>query len=97
VLSESVTLARTQFAENLRHHRRRLGLSQEKLAEICDLHPTEISLLERRKRSPVLETIESLARALELPTCELVEGSPCANHQGEADPGLSSGSRLDLG
>jgi transcriptional regulator with XRE-family HTH domain len=57
---------RQQFANNLRSHRQRLGLSQEALAEICDLHRTEISLLERCKRSPRLETIVILARALEL-------------------------------
>ena len=64
---------REQFARNLRHHRKRLGLSQEALAEECDLHRTEISLLERRKRSPRLETIVSLAAALGLgSTCELL-------------------------
>jgi transcriptional regulator with XRE-family HTH domain len=66
---------RQQFAENLRHHRERLGLSQEALAEICDLHRTEISLLERCKRSPRLETIVILARGLELGSAgELLEG-----------------------
>jgi transcriptional regulator with XRE-family HTH domain len=57
---------RQQFAENLRGHRERLNLSQEELADICDLHRTEISLLERCKRSPRLETIVVLARALGL-------------------------------
>ncbi|MGA8364628.1 MAG: helix-turn-helix transcriptional regulator [Solirubrobacteraceae bacterium] len=57
---------RQQFAENLRSHRERLSLSQEELADICDLHRTEISLLERCKRSPRLETIVVLARALGL-------------------------------
>jgi DNA-binding XRE family transcriptional regulator len=42
------------------------GLSQEALAELCDLHRTEISLLERSKRSPRLETIVILARGLQL-------------------------------
>ncbi|HTR89362.1 MAG TPA: helix-turn-helix transcriptional regulator [Solirubrobacteraceae bacterium] len=66
---------RQQFAENLRTHRERLGLSQEALAEICDLHRTEISLLERCKRSPRLETIVILARGLELGSAgELLEG-----------------------
>jgi len=66
---------REHFARNLRRHRRRLGLSQERLAEICELHRTEISLLERRKRSPRLETIVSLAAGLELSSaCELLEG-----------------------
>lgn len=66
---------RTQFAANLRHHRDRAGLSQEALAEICDLHRTEISLLERRKRSPRLETIVILARGLQLASpAELLDG-----------------------
>jgi transcriptional regulator with XRE-family HTH domain len=59
---------REQFAENLRTHRKRLGLSQEALAHKGDLDRTEISLLERCKRSPTLDTIVSLARALELGT-----------------------------
>ena len=66
---------RTQFAANLRHHRRRRGLSQETLASICELHRTEISLLERGKRSPRLETIVVLARGLELSSpIELLQG-----------------------
>jgi DNA-binding XRE family transcriptional regulator len=66
---------RKQFAVNLRGHRERLGLSQETLAEICDLHRTEISLLERCKRSPRLETIVVLARALKLDSsADLLDG-----------------------
>jgi transcriptional regulator with XRE-family HTH domain len=66
-----------EFAANLRRHRRRLGLSQEALADLCDLHRTEISLLERRKRSPRLETIANLARGLQLASvCDLLEASP---------------------
>ena len=66
---------REQFAANLRRHRTRVGLSQEALADVCDLHRTEISLLERCKRSPRLETIVILARGLELSSpAELLEG-----------------------
>jgi transcriptional regulator with XRE-family HTH domain len=62
------------FAANLRSHRKRLGLSQEALADRCDLHRTEISLLERRKRSPRLDTIANLARGLQLSSvCDLLE------------------------
>ncbi len=57
---------RERFAENLRRQRELKGLSQEALAGICDLDRTEISLLERCKRSPRLETIAILARGLEL-------------------------------
>ena len=66
---------REQFAANLRRHRKRAGLSQEALADVCNLHRTEISLLERCKRSPRLETIVILSRGLELSSpAELLEG-----------------------
>jgi transcriptional regulator with XRE-family HTH domain len=66
---------REQFAENLRAQRDRAGLSQEALADICDLHRTEISLLERSKRSPRLETIVILAQGLGLKSAgELLAG-----------------------
>jgi transcriptional regulator with XRE-family HTH domain len=66
---------RKQFAANLRRQRERAGLSQEALADACNLHRTEISLLERCKRSPRLETIVILSRGLGLPsTAELLEG-----------------------
>jgi transcriptional regulator with XRE-family HTH domain len=72
---EIVEAVRKQFAINLRHHRNRVGLSQEALAAICDLHRTEISLLERCKRSPRLETIVILARGLGLSSAgELLKG-----------------------
>jgi transcriptional regulator with XRE-family HTH domain len=67
--------SREQFAENLRERRARAGLSQEALADVCDLHRTEISLLERSKRSPRLETIVILARGLGLSSsAELLAG-----------------------
>jgi transcriptional regulator with XRE-family HTH domain len=70
-----VETVRKQFAANLKYYRDRAGLSQEALADICDLHRTEISLLERCKRSPRLETIVILSRGLELGSPgELLEG-----------------------
>jgi transcriptional regulator with XRE-family HTH domain len=70
-----VDRTREQLAANLRRHRKRLGLTQEQLADACDLHPTSIGLLERRKRSPRLDTLVALSRALQLDSvCELVEG-----------------------
>ncbi len=71
----AVDPVREQFAANLRRHRTRAGLSQEALADVCDLHRTEISLLERCKRSPRLETIVILSRGLKLSSpAELLEG-----------------------
>jgi transcriptional regulator with XRE-family HTH domain len=65
---------RPQFAENLRRHRKRQKLSQQALADLCDLHRSEISLLECKKRSPKLETLVVLTRALGVRSCQLVEG-----------------------
>ena len=66
---------REQFAENLKRQRDRAGLSQEALADVCDLHRTEISLLERSKRSPRLETIVLLAHGLKLRSpAQLLDG-----------------------
>jgi transcriptional regulator with XRE-family HTH domain len=73
--SKSNPQATKQFAENLRKRRNELGLTQERLAEICDLHRTEIGLLEGRKRSPRLHTIVAIARGLELDSAsELLDG-----------------------
>lgn len=65
-MSPAKKTPREQFASNLRAFRERAGLSQEELAGRCGLHRTEISLLERGKRSPRLETIVILAHALQL-------------------------------
>jgi transcriptional regulator with XRE-family HTH domain len=67
--------ARDTFAANLRSLRDEAGLSQEALADLCNLHRTEISLLERGLRSPRLETIVIIARGLKLTSIsELLEG-----------------------
>jgi transcriptional regulator with XRE-family HTH domain len=67
--------ARKRFARNLRDRRLQMGFSQEALAGMCGLDRTEISLLECRKRSPRLDTVVVLARALELDSAgELLDG-----------------------
>lgn len=63
-----------RFAANLRQSRTALGISQERLAELCDLHRTEISLLERAGREPRLATIVKLAGALSTTPATLCEG-----------------------
>lgn len=57
---------REQLGHNLKEHRERAGLSQEELAELCDLDRTEISLLERGLRFPRLDTLVRLSRGLRL-------------------------------
>lgn len=69
------TAVRERFAQNLRHHREQAGFSQEGLGAVCNLHRTEISLLERCMRSPRLETIVVLAHGLKLDSpAKLLDG-----------------------
>jgi transcriptional regulator with XRE-family HTH domain len=62
-----------QFAANVRARRVAAGLSQEQLSRLTDLHPTEISRIERAVREPRLSTIVRVARALEITPSELLE------------------------
>jgi transcriptional regulator with XRE-family HTH domain len=55
---------RDRFSANLRHARQAAGISQEELAERCEIHRTEVSLLERGGREPRLGTMVKLATAL---------------------------------
>jgi len=55
---------RDRFAANLRRARETAGISQEALAEMCEIHRTEVSLLERGGREPRLGTLVKLATAL---------------------------------
>lgn len=63
-----------QFAHNLRRERINAGLSQERLGDACDLHPTEISRLERAMREPLLSTVVRLARGLGVRPARLLDG-----------------------
>lgn len=63
-----------RFAANLRRARVKAGISQEELGYRCELHRTEISLLERAGREPRLKTIVKLAGALETTPAELCDG-----------------------
>lgn len=63
-----------RFAVNLRQARTKAGISQEDLGNRCDLHRTEISLLERAGREPRLATIVKLASVLETTPAELCAG-----------------------
>ena len=61
-----------QFGSVLRRVRIERGLTQEQLAEVSGLHRTEISLLERSQRKPLLETVVALCRGLGLTPAELL-------------------------
>jgi transcriptional regulator with XRE-family HTH domain len=63
-----------RFAVNLRRARIEAGISQEELGYMCDLHRTEVSLLERAGREPRMATIVKLAGALKTTPKELCTG-----------------------
>jgi transcriptional regulator with XRE-family HTH domain len=65
---------RDRFATNLRRARQGKQISQEELGFRCELHRTEISLLERGGREPRLGTIVKLCGALETTLEELCAG-----------------------
>ena len=52
------------FGTNLRKYRNELGVSQEKFAEMCGLHRTYISDVERFQRSIALDNVQKIADAL---------------------------------
>ncbi len=52
------------FAENLRSARVALGLSQERLADICGLHRTYVGSVERGERNVSIDNMEVLAKGV---------------------------------
>ena len=59
------------FGTNLRKYRNELGVSQEKFAEMCGLHRTYISDIERFQRSIALDNVQKIADALGIDTYKL--------------------------
>lgn len=72
-MCKSLDLVRV-FGTNLRRYRKRLGVSQEKFAEMCGLHRTYISDLERFQRSIALDNIQKIANALGIEPYKLLIG-----------------------
>ena len=61
------------LAKNVRALREERKLSQEGLGELCDFHPTFISLIERRQRNVTISTLEIVARALGVKPYQLLQ------------------------
>lgn len=59
------------FGSSLKSWRKRLGISQEELAERADLHRTYVSDVERGARNLSLESITRMAYALNISVAEL--------------------------
>ena len=50
-----------------------MGLSQESLADMAQIHRTYVGGVERGERNPTLTMIVRLAEALKVPPCRLLE------------------------
>ena len=59
------------FGSSVRAWRSRLGISQEELAGRAGLHRTYVCAIERGARNVSLESIQKLARALEISVAAL--------------------------
>ena len=64
------------FGKKLSALRKQRNLSQERFAEVADLHRNAIGVLERGECAPGLLTLLVLADALEVPLEGLTEGVP---------------------
>jgi len=62
---------RETFARNLRENRRKSGLTQAQLAEKAEVSTHYIALIELARNIPKVETIERLAKALNVEIYEL--------------------------
>ena len=54
------------LADNIRAYRKSRYISQEELADMCDLHRTYVGSVERGERNVTLSTLEVFAAALEV-------------------------------
>ena len=71
-----MTDLRKVLAFNMKQHRKKLGLSQAKLAELVDVSDNHIALIETGKRFPSITMLELLATALEIDILELFSIKP---------------------
>lgn len=61
------------IGQRIRNYRTKQSLSQEKLAELADCHPTYIGQIERGEKNATLESVEKIACALNVPLSRLFE------------------------
>lgn len=61
------------LGDEIRKVRKAAGLSQEELAGKSNLHRTYISLLERNKKSPTLDSLFRICKALGISASNLIK------------------------
>jgi len=63
-------------ASNVKKLRKKMGISQENLAEKCGLHRTYIGAIERSERNITLKTLENIAERLGVSPQDLLKDTP---------------------
>lgn len=58
---------------NIRDVRKNKGLTQEELAEKCDLHTSYLAGVERGERNITIQTLEKIAQGLEISPVDLLK------------------------
>ena len=69
----AIESARHRLARHIRGLRSQMGLSQESLADLAELHRTSVGSIERQERNVSLDNIERLAWALGVDVSELLK------------------------
>ena len=69
------------LAENIKEKRRKMGLTQEKLAEKAGMSLQYLAMLELAHKFPSGDMLERLANALDIETYELLAITPSANNE----------------
>ena len=65
---------RRVLGENIRLHRQKAGLTQEKLAELADLHTNFVGDIERGEENVSVDALVRLASSLRVKVADLVAG-----------------------
>jgi transcriptional regulator with XRE-family HTH domain len=66
-----MTDLREVLASNMKFYRKKLGISQAKLAEMANITDNYIALIETGKRFPSVNMLERIAKVLQRDTIEL--------------------------
>lgn len=64
---------RSILSKNIKRLRKELGYSQEALADVCGMHRTYISGIERGERNPTVTVLAKVAKGLKVPPSALLE------------------------
>jgi transcriptional regulator with XRE-family HTH domain len=64
------------LGSNIKFYRKKLGLSQEQLADLATLHRTYVGAVERGERNISALNIEKLASVLGIEPAKLLESKP---------------------